>query len=99
MSPHDPRAVTFRGSATISAVRWLKGLTHQWSVWWALVVLALVRLFSVWPFGAERLAENRPRKESRMRNLVRNIPVVYTRCVLETIWAGGAGVMGTHWAS
>lgn len=34
-----------------------------------------------------------------MRNSVRNIPTKFASCVLETIWAGGAGVLGTHWAS
>ncbi len=64
-----------------------------------LVLLALVRLFSVWPSRAEKLVDSRPRKESRMERL-KQICVVFVKCIAETIWTCGAGVLvGAHWFS
>lgn len=64
----------------------------------ALMLLALVRLVSVQPVRAEKLVDHRPRKELRMGRLTQ-FGDVYMQCVLETIWAGGAGVLAAHWHS
>lgn len=73
-----------------------------WSVnhWALLAILAAVRLLSVLPERAMKLADNRPRKESRMRNLsLMQVPVVYVSNLFETIWACGAGWLGSQWAT
>ncbi|RQO45835.1 hypothetical protein DBV08_18355 [Rhodococcus sp. KBW08] len=62
----------------------------------ALTLLAFVRLLSDWPSRAEKLADNRPRKESLMGSF-KQFGVVFTQKMLETIWTCGAGVLAAHW--
>lgn len=78
----------------------MKGsIQGQWAVN-LFVILAVVRLFSVRSERAEKLVDNRPREESRMRNLNRmQVPVVFKSTMLETIWACGAGWLGSQWAT
>lgn len=62
----------------------------------ALTLLAFVRLLSDWPSRAEKLADNRPRKESLMGSF-KQFGVVFTQKMLETFWTCGVGVLAAHW--
>lgn len=64
----------------------------------ALTLLAFVRLLSDWPGRAEKLADDRPRKESLMGSF-KQFGVVFMQKMLETFWACGAGVLVAHWLS
>lgn len=62
----------------------------------ALTLLAFVRLLSDLPSRAEKLADNRPRKESLMGSF-KQFGVVFMQKMLETFWTCGAGVLVAHW--